>query len=329
MNYYLDGKKVLLIVPKFHEYEKEICMEMQRQGADVNIIYENLESISMFYRFVYVYLKKAKKIIQTIYYLIKINELKNEFDIIFVIRGMSLTQRVIECLKNKYRNAKFILYQWDSINRNPNAIYISKYFDKVLTFDFVDSNKMGWKYRPLFFVKERIDKKEYDLCFIGTLHTDRLQICNKIKNFSEEQNIKSFTYLYIRKLIYYKNLLFFTRNNQYRNINKEIIHFKPISLELSNVISSRSKVIVDYADPKQTGLTMRTIEALGNHCKIVTNNYRIKDEPFYSEDNIYIYQGTNVQVPYDFLHSEYKDIDTKILSRYTIAEWLEEILINE
>jgi len=47
-------------------------------------------------------------------------------------------------------------------------------------------------------------KKEFDLCFVGTLHSDRLKIINKINYYCKQNNFSIVEHCYLpSKLAYY------------------------------------------------------------------------------------------------------------------------------
>ncbi len=46
-------------------------------------------------------------------------------------------------------------------------------------------------------------------------------------------------------------------------------------------ILSRTKIVIDLSHPLQTGLTMRTFEALASGCHLLTTNTNIRFEDFF------------------------------------------------
>ena len=104
------------------------------------------------------------------------------------------------------------------------------------------------------------------------------------------------------------------------------ITFKPLSIEESYSLYSRSKVVVDYTNVNQTGFTMRTIEALGNGCKLITNNDRIRNADFYKEENIYIYEEAGFMIPDGFLLSQFEPISESVYDRYSLKSWVNDLI---
>ncbi|MCV4684165.1 hypothetical protein OFB94_31245, partial [Escherichia coli] len=81
-------------------------------------------------------------------------------------------------------HCKFIMYLWDSVNNKPKVKRIINQFDSVFTFERDDAEKWGVTFLPLFY-SPRFDNKhehslKYDLFFIGTAHSDRVDLVNCI-----------------------------------------------------------------------------------------------------------------------------------------------------
>ena len=82
---------------------------------------------------------------------------------------------------------------------------------------------------------------------------------------------------------------------------------------------------MDSAQEGQNGLTIRVIEALGAKKKIITTNQDIVNYDFYCPENIYIYNG-KINLDSIFFHSDYKIIDEKIYNKYSLSNWLKEVI---
>ena len=88
----------------------------------------------------------------------------------------------------------------------------------------------------------------------------------------------------------------------------------------------KSDIVVDYAHPEQSGFTMRTCEAIGHRCKLVTNNKIVTEADFYKESNVYIYDLDDFRVPDYFIDSSYEELSREVYERYSIESWLREII---
>lgn len=319
--------RALLIMPKYFGYEEKIKSEFRMQGISSETIYENVDEISFIYRFVYVYLKKYKASIMEKYYGNKLKNLKQPPDIILVIRGQSLTKKVMDQMKTLYPGAEYIMYQWDSVENNKEILDITNYFDRILTFDMKDADKYGWKYRPLFYCSgaERNDSRKYDLTFIGSLHSQRIAIVNKIHDIASQKGLHEFTYLFTIRTHYLKQKCIL-HNTDFANGKNEDIKYKSLSLVETNNIFAESNIVVDYTHPKQNGFTMRTIESIGNKCKLITNNKNVLQADFYNSNNVYVYDPENFTIPDQFLNEPFIELPDEIYERYSIKSWIKDIL---
>ena len=312
-------KKILLIAPSFFGYEKVIKENIEKLNYDVDYISENIFDINILFK---IKRKIYKDRICDNYFFKKI---KKKYDIVFIIRGYYLSPNVMEFLKEKNPNAKFVMYQWDSVKNNNNAASISKYCESCSTFDIEDAIKYGWLYRPLFYIKktERNEKRKFDMSFIGTLHSQRIKIYEYIKEkFKDKCN---YLYIYSKKFNFYKQKYFY-KNIDYIQSNNKDIKFKSLTLRKVNEIMASSNIIIDYTHPNQSGLTMRTCESIGHKCKLITNNVRVKEMNFYNPNNVYIYDINDIKIPNDFLESKYVELSDDIYEYYSIDNWIKEIL---
>lgn len=324
----LVNKSVLLIVPKFYGYEKAITDALKKFGANIYVIYENLEEISYYYRFFYVYKKKQRENECKKYYRQKLNEIKN-VDVVLAIRAQSIPLSTLEYMRKKYgKRTRFYLYLWDSVKNSGEILNMVPFYDSVSTFDFEDANIYGWKYRPLFYITEYLkeNKKDIDLLFQGAIHSERVNVLNILSRFARENRYKLNASLYSKAFVYFKRK-YISRNAAYVDAKNKDIKFKTISLLDMYNLYSRSRIVIDYTHPDQTGYTMRTIECIGSRCKLVTNNKAILHADFYNPNNIYIYDTFEPNnIPIDFFEKEYIEINPEILERYSIGKWIYDIL---
>ena len=322
-------KKVLLIAPKYFGYEKYIQNELRNHGAEVVWIPENLDNFSYKYRFIKNYIPNMFSKVITKYFVQAISKLEsNSVDYVFVIRGEFLSKEILREMRNRFGlKCKFIMYQWDSVDNNPNALEISSFFDKVFTFDINDSKKYNWQYRPLFYLNKLTDNQKFkskDVMFLGSLHSQRVSIHYYLKNYCQQSGLEYTSHIFSKKLIYYKRKYINKREEYVRDVDNDI-KFKPLSLEECYDLYLSHKIIVDYTHPGQTGLTMRTIESLGCNCKLITNNRMVKLCDFYNPENIIVYEGENLIIPDSFFNTDYVPVDDSIKRHYSLKEWLEEI----
>ena len=125
-------------------------------------------------------------------------------------------------------------------------------------------------YRPLFFndymtVQQNV-KREYDLLFIGTIHSDRHRILKQIKEICLKQNLTYFYYMYLPSKI-----LFYLRSLVDPSLwRSKLSDFSFSALKKTDIIGlvEKCRAVIDIQHPKQIGLTIRTMEVLerGENC---------------------------------------------------------------
>lgn len=324
----LTNKNILLICPKFFGYEDVIKSAMEQQGATVDILFENPDSIYKHYSYIYAHHPRLKEWLNRRYYFNKLPRLIKEKDYVIVIKGSSLTLEIMTMLKEKASpSCKFIMYQWDSVKINSIALEIAHFFDKIATFDMADAKEYHWKYRPLFYIDYLIknNMRDNDFLYIGSLHTKRAALLQKLKIIAEQGKYKCKLLLRVSRFSYLKQK-YIDKSEDMLGVQKEDFAFKAVSLQSVYKLYSRTKVVVDYANLDQNGLTMRTIEALGSQCKLITNNFNVKHTDFYDENNILVYEGIDISIPKSFVESPYKQIDRRTYHNYSINKWLEDLL---
>ena len=90
---------------------------------------------------------------------------------------------------------------------------------------------------------------------------------------------------------------------------------------------AESICFLDFPKDGQTGLTMRTIESMGVHTKLITTNKEILNYDFYNPNNIYILDLDDMRLPDNsFFNTKYEEINENIFNKYNIETWMDELL---
>jgi hypothetical protein len=324
----LQNKRILYIGPKFFGYELEIQRTLKDLGAQVTFYDDRPANDFLTKVLIRLKLKLFIEVKIDKYYNKIYNDIKNiKYDYIFVVAPETLDYKKLQQIQLLQKNAKSILYMWDSFE-NKNSFNTIDLFDKVITFDSNDADKYNLKFLPLFFIKnyeniKDLNNYEYELCFTATAHSDRYEIAKKIEKQLHKFNFKMYSFFYLpSKVMYWVRKLFISKY-KYGDIND----FSFSSFSQQEIIENieKSKVILDINHPSQYGLTSRTIEALGANRKLITTNKNIINYDFYNENNILIIDRNNPLINKDFLESNYiKPLDN-IYKKYSLEEWLKNI----
>ena len=323
----LNGKRVLFIAPKFFGYELEIQQEIERRGAIVDFLPDRpfddplKTAITRF----------SPQLIQPFINRLYHKQLNlfgsSNYDIILTINGQTITPQFLSMLKMSFPQAKFVLYMWDSMNNRPRIAKNLHFYDDVYCFDPESAKNFGMKIRPTFFTPgfQSPIKLSYDyqLSFIGTMHSDRYEIINKIRA-KVPKNIKSYWHLYLQAPWVFK--AYKVMKPAMRNAPIENFKFKPLEKLKVQQIFSNSKAIIDIEHPKQHGLTMRAFEAMGSNKKLITTNHNIKTYDFFREENICVVDRKDPNISLDFLETQYFPTSAELYYKYSLAGWLDEVL---
>lgn len=323
-------KRILLIAPLFFGYYKEIIQEAELMGYSVDYVCDAPSNSNLSKavgrinkRFLNLFTKK--------YYRNEVLPLISgkTYDYILVIAGMtfSFTPSMVESFRNRFKEAKFIIYQWDSEKNIPYVTGIHPFFDEKFSFDIEDCERdKSYKFLPLFYTRiyEQIGSKEktdfkYDCSYVGTAHPLKYKNINSMAEALKDVLPRQLIYHYMpSKLKYYYHKVF---SPEYNNAKKTDFKWEKVATNDMMKIIEESKCILDSPQEGQTGLTIRTIECLGAKRKLITSNSQIKRYDFYKEENIIVYPN-DIGHNSSFFSSPYQDIEWDIYNKYSLKSWL-------
>jgi spore maturation protein CgeB len=174
-------------------------------------------------------------------------------------------------------------------------------FDKIITFDMIDSKELNIEYLPLFYTNnyanlELSKEKVYDISFFGSYHSDRLEIIKKLEKECKEKGLTFYHYLYSPKLALFRKIL----NSSVKIEDLKYFKTSPATNQELLDIYKKSKAVLDIESSIQNGLTIRTFEVLGAKLKLISTNKNIIDEDFYNKNNIYILDRNNITLDKEF-----------------------------
>lgn len=318
-------KKILFIGPKFYDYHLMIKEEFERRGYLVDY-FDDRPSTSFLTKAL---IRVNKKLVRH-----KIKKYFNEilsfsrnkiYHIVFVLYGQSFSREMIKKLKELHPESKFVFYMYDPIASMPDRVEFAKEFDKVYTFDYNDSELYGFELLPLFYKEISLPQEPilYDASFIGTLMPGKYKLLESIINQLKENNYKIFDYKYIQsKMVarYYKLL-----KRDFRDSKLNDFKYERLDRDTCNRIMMQSMIIIDCPKEYQTGLTIRTFEAMFANKKLITTNSTIKKYDFYKPENIYVFNG-KIDFNDVFFHSKYIQLEEDVFNKYSITSWAKRIL---
>lgn len=253
------------------------------------------------------------------------NDMKNmkSYDAIIVNENSHVENLDISILKYLRKNfpEKRVIYWFRNTYAIPKLIQkvnrVKEFTNEIYTFDKLQAEKANIGYNTQNLPTKILDNHysklpKIDVSLIASLK-DRgpiyLEIINKIK----EYNLTS-------------NIVIVLKRTQ--NLPKDLKDLRPFITRkyLDKIqydkIQAESRILVDIYQKGQEGETLRPLEALILKKKIITNNTRLKDMPFYNPENyFFIYEDDWEQLPY-FVNKPYNDKNQSKINYYSIDNWL-------
>lgn len=330
----LKGKYILFFGVSFFGYEKNMKLELERQGAIVH--YYNERSISLAFQRALLKIHPAIFYYKTKKYYLRILDENMDFnpDYIFFWGPDMVFGTTLKKIKLLFPKSELITYLSDSVISNNHIMNNLRYFDRIITYDRIDYIKLinmglNVQFRPLFFVDDYSiehtkDDLKYDITFIGTIHSDRYDIIKEISEIAESENYNFYTFKFLQAkfMYYYYKFL----NKGFRNATINDFDYEKKSAKFIANIYNQSKCILDMQFPKNNGLTMRTIETMASKKKLITTNKDIKEYKFYNPNNILIIDRQNIKIDPNFLKSEFEEVED-IMKPYSLEEWIKDIFL--
>lgn len=320
--------QVLLICPFFFDYHKQKKMGLESMGYDV-ILWNDRCSESSVYKAILRILPRIGEGLSFFYYRHLLNQIKPELiSHILIVKGEALSPKFIKLLSKECKNASLSFHLYDSAKNLPRTLVKAKLAERISTFDPLDAEKHGWIYRPLFaspsFLSMGPSPKvdEWDLCFIGTVHTDRFKIIQNIKN-SYSGKLRIYTYCFVpsKLMLYFKRVFF----QEFRVASKQDFSLEKISTNEVARIVHNSVAVLDIEHKGQSGLTMRTIETLLAGKKLVTTNDAISKCNLYDASRVQIINRNHPVLDIGFFQKKFNPIPSEIFDNYTIQSWLRDV----
>ncbi|WP_261806927.1 lipopolysaccharide biosynthesis protein [Lapidilactobacillus luobeiensis] len=325
----LHQKQILFLSPKFFSYELLLKNELEAMGGKVTFFDERPSNTTLGKALLRINRKLMKQKIKNYYEQI-IDQIKDQhFDYILICQAEATPTFFLDYLTKTFSHIPKTLYLWDSVRNKINTVEKTPYFDQVESFDIQDCQHYGWHFRPLFFDKSyatlaQNKTQDLDLFFVGTVHSDRYLILEQIKQEFLRENKHVFYYYFIPSKLMFFYYKYFKKIIPGAKIND--FNYHPLAQTTLQEKLTSAQVVVDIQHPLQTGLTMRTIEMLGAHKKLITTNQDIVHYDFYDPNNICVIDRDHVVIPAEFLNSTYQPVAQEIYQHYCISSFLTELL---
>lgn len=316
--------RILLFAPAFYDYHHHIVHELKSRGHSVRFFAERPS------RWIYSLTKKLptqwQRAVFDHYLRGVLKAIEGEtFDQVLLIRGEIVAPWFVQSLRKRQPQCRLVMYQWDSY-RVTDFRPLVPLFDSVSTFDAVDAKELGIGYLPLFHIpiyrlKDAPSSPEWDLVFVGSFHDARYRAMLDVRAHCQARGLRLRHYLYLAPVDYLK-LKLLSPNPPAR----EDVEFRKLDQATVVDMYRNAAGILDIENNKQTGLTMRSFEALATGRFLVTTNQLALQLLPELNERIVIIDRKQLDLPADRLHHPpgwgYE------LDAYAIETWLDQLLTH-
>lgn len=322
------GRRALLICPPFFSYHLDIRNALEAEGY-ATTWWSDRASDTFLYKLAMRLMPRRIAALSTPHFLYKLGTVESgPVKYVLVVKGEALSKRAVDAMRKKWPSATFHLYIWDGSENARNAETIAPCFDSVATFDPEDATRFGWVHRPLFARSVRPAvvtqgfEKTYDWAFVGTLHSDRHRVIDRLR--TQNPKLRGFVFGFVPGTL----LLIARRLTDWTlwRAPRGSVGTKPMPATDMLAVMSHSRALVDIQHPLQRGLTMRTIETLLNGTKLITTNAHVFDSDLYDPSRVHVISRTHPYVPPQFLLSDFKPVSPETMARYELRGWVREVL---
>ena len=315
----MENKRVLFITFDMSGYYDAVRDELKTRYAEVD--YYNTAALS------YRYKNLGEKIYSSGYKLFTGKKLKNylklrdlteavaskQYDIALIVRPDLFFDSQLETIRKSSK--RMIAYYHDSVNNIPRKKDVIKYFDAVWAYEKADAEKYNLNFIPNFiYFQPQTDAVVPKGAFTVASYDYRFAVLEKV---AAQLKAANFPYR------------FFVMSDKPRE--SDLVTFISRRMQNPEVIAEikNASIIVDiHKYGVQDGLTFRTFEALGFARKLITTNRDVRNYEFFDEQNIFVIDDVeNFAIPTEFLESPYRPVPENIVEKFTVAAWLDQILM--
>lgn len=232
------------------------------------------------------------------------HELKRYKQVIFLDFGF---EPFMASYVRKHFDHQMILFFWNVMDHDRYALiqHLSalQTIDDFYTFSSHDARQYGLRYNSTFYVKSQtvpVPPLEYDVFYGGTNRGREAKILELARAFSA------------------LNLRVHLHTTEFETQKNETYVSYTDYLQLT--LQSRS--ILEVMKEHQTGVTLRSMEAIHFKRKLITTNLTITEYKFYHPNNIFVVGIDDIHDLPEFLDRPWIDIPQSVLDFYHIGNWL-------
>ncbi len=235
--------------------------------------------------------------------------------IFFIRRCYLLKYGLMEHLKKRYPDAKFVCHYQDLVEHctDVSVDYIKEKFDLVFSFDQQDAKKYGFEYYPLVYSDYKVNDdptiEQSDVYFVGKAK-DRL-----------DDIIEAYERLSYAGLKCDFHITGVKAEDRRLSDRIDYCDKMPYIENLKRIKATRC--LLEVMQKGGHGYTLRACEAIMYDRRLLTNNPEVKRAPFYLSNNIAVFNKVSDIDP-TFITNGDRAVDYNYKERLSPVHMLEE-----
>lgn len=246
-------------------------------------------------------------------------ELKKISADVIVVQDADAQISLLKWLRKYHPDSRIILWYWNTVAERIDTLNPKKIPEGIEKWSYseYDCATYGMTYNTTFYPYEgpmdassdssleRSIEEMVDVLFVGK-NKGRLVKLLSLKEGLEEVGLTTDFHI--------------CKNG---HLDENLALYKPI-LPYKDIVSKilQSRVIVDLCVSENAGPTIRPLEALYFHKKLITDDSSIIGKDYYHPDNVFILGKDDMDGIVDFVKGPYHDPGDEIRQKYTIEEWI-------
>ena len=216
-----------------------------------------------------------------------------------IVHASERTNRLPKYIHSIKPAMRIVYWYWNPVNKNTLPEITKNDHAEYWSFDKADCSKYHMHYNVQYYCKGEAESAagdaKYDIYFIG-YDKGRLKVLEDIRMALAAKGLR-------------------VRYDIVKNTS-EYIPYREVQARVQ-----ASKAILEINQKGQSGMTLRTMEALFFRKKLITNNAMIANEEFYNGNNIFILGKENLDDIGDFLAKPYDEAADRFRDKHTVDAW--------
>ena len=281
-------RRCLLILPRgFYGFASVLARALEAQGYSITVANDEYpESI---------FGKIISKLGLSLSHRITRRVLTNQvlqgrfYDLILVIKGRGLDAGTAALLRQHGRVV--VGYHFDAFGFDRGPLRWRAQFERVCTFDYHDAQSEDLPLVELFTSLPEAPAKptrRYRVSAVMRNHSQRLAYLDQVLRALDGAGVQGERFIYILEAHVFSFLANLLRHpllywKYRRHIFRQALPYADYVAAIAD-----SELTIDYAHPRQTGITIRCFEALSAGTRIITNNGSVRRSPWFKAEHVVV-----------------------------------------